>query len=145
MSPDRGGVRDRGADHRGVDPLRNTRPRAPISPGGREEGIEEGFRLGRLRVHMFMPPEASVEGKAQVLRRQAVGYRSSRDGECPRRENPSAGKEDGLRLCRIKDKSTGRAPLHKAVHGLLDMTKDDLRVRAATEDGTVVSKGDAKG
>ena len=69
VCPDCSGVRHRGTDHSGVDPLRNTWPRAPIPPGGRKEGIEEAFRLGRLGRHMFMPPEATVKGETQVLRR----------------------------------------------------------------------------
>ena len=48
VSPYCRGVRDRGADHGGVDPLSNAGAKAPIPSGGREEGIEEALSLGCL-------------------------------------------------------------------------------------------------
>ena len=58
-----------------VDPLGYAGPGAPVPPSGGQEGIKKalGFRcLGR---HMVMPPQTAVEGQAQVLSGETVGYR----------------------------------------------------------------------
>ena len=66
------------------------------------------------------------------------------DSKRPRGKGPGSGEEDDLCFCRVEDEATGGPPGHKAVNSVLNPFQEDPRVRATTENCTVVGKGNTK-
>ena len=110
MGPYHRGIRDRGADNGGVDPLGNVGTGAPIAPRSREEGVEKVF--AGLLMNMVMPPQPTIQGKAQVLSGGALGDRVSGNSNRPRGDGAGTGEEHDLGLRTVEGEATCGPLLH---------------------------------